>query len=159
MGFLSKGEIDSMIQDFEILIGSPEAQVVTLRWQSGHTGTFDDQYKRYVGGAPTYSTEASVKCLMRFLRETDIENMLPSNIDVKVGDAVFYFSAGYSDLSDKEDLRITHKDVYWYPYVPQPTVQELAGVPLGTDQMAQVLVCSRIKKSEPTDESGGGVTI
>jgi len=148
-----------MIKDFETLIGSPEAQTVTLGWLSGHTGTYDSQYRRYVGGTPVYTTETNVKCLMRLLRETDIETLPESNLDVKVGDPVFYFSHEYTDLSDKEDLRITHKGIHWYPFVPQPAVPALAGVPLGTDQMAQVLVCSRIRRTEPTDASGGGITI
>ncbi len=159
MGFLNQHEIDSMIGDFETLIGSPEAQVVTLRWQSGNTGVFDNQYKRYIGGVPVYATKTLVKCIVAFMREVDIETMPSNELDVKVGDAVFYFSHEYTDLSNKEDLRITHKNIEWYPYVPQPAVSELAGVPLGVDQMAQVLVCSRIKKTEPTDASGGGIVI
>ena len=158
MGFLTQNEINSMIKDMNNLLNAPEAQTTTLRWQSGHTGVWDAQYKRYVGGAPIYSSQSDVKCIVSFLRESDIEDLAEAHIDVKIGDAVFYFE-NTTDFSAKEDLRITHKNIQWYPTVPQPAPFELSGVPLGSSQMAVVLLCTRIKKIETTDGSGGGVVI
>ena len=158
MSFLSQGEINSMKKDMDNLLEAPEAQAVILRWQTSHTGTWDAQYKRYVGGAPVYTTQENVKCIVSFLRESDIEDLPDAHVDVKIGDAVFYFEYD-TDFSDKEDLRITHKGIYWYPSVPQPAPFELSGVPLGASQMAVVLYCTRIKKIETTDSSGGGIVI
>lgn len=158
MGFLSQNEINSMKKDMDNLLEAPEAQTVTLRWQTGHAGTWDSQYKKYIGGIPIYVTQENVKCIVSFLRESDIEDLPNAHVDVKIGDAVFYFEYD-TDFSNKEDLRIEHKDIYWYPVVPQPTAFELSGVPLGASQMAVILYCTRIKKIETTDSSGGGVVI
>ena len=158
MSFLTQGEINSMIKDMSNLLNAPEAQTAILRWQTGHTGTWDPQYKKYVGGAPVYSSQSDVKCIVSFLRESDVEDLAEAHIDVKVGDAVFYFDRN-TDFSAREDLRITHKGIYWYPVVPQPAPFELSGVPLGASQMAVILYCTRIKKIETTDGSGGGVVI
>jgi len=147
-----------MKKDFDNLLEAPEAQTATFRWRTGHTGTWDDQYKKYVGGAPVYSSQDNIKCIVSFLTESDIEDLPDAHVDVKVGDAIFYFEYD-TDLSDKEDLRITHKDIHWHPAVPQPAPFELSGVPLGASQMAVVLYCTRIKKIETTDSSGGGIVI
>lgn len=158
MSFLSQGEISRMKKDMDDLLGAPEAQTVTFRWRTGHTGTWDDEYKRYVGGAPVYVSQDNIKCIVSFLTESDIEDIMDARVDVKVGDAVFYFEYD-TDLSGKEDLRITHKGIYWYPIVPQPAPFEISGVPLGASQMATILFCTRIRKTETTDNSGGGVVI
>ena len=147
-----------MKNDMGNLLEAPEAQTVIFRWQTGHTGVWDAQYKRYVGGAPIYDEQDNIKCIVAFLTESDIEDMMDAHVDVKVGDAVFYFEYD-TDFSGKEDLRITHKGIYWYPVVPQPGAFEISGVPLGASQMATILYCTRIRKTETTDGSGGGITI
>lgn len=158
MSFLNQSEIDSMKKDMNDLLLAPEAQTVIFRWQTGQTGTWDAEYKRYVGGTPIYSSQSDVKCIVAFLTESDIEDLMEAHVDVKVGDAVFYFKHD-TDFSGKESLRIDHKGVYWYPVVPQPGVFEISGVPLGASQMATILFCTRIRKTETTDNSGGGVVI
>jgi len=158
VSFLSQNEINSMKKDMDNLLESPESQTVIFRWQTGHTGTWDDQYKRYVGGAPVYTTNDGIKCIVAFLTESNIETLIDAGIDVKIGDAIFYFEYD-TDLSGKEALRITHKGIYWYPIVPQPAPFEISGVPLGASQMATILYCTRIRRSETTDEAGGGITI
>jgi len=147
-----------MKKDWSDLLRSPEAQTVILRWRTGHTGTWDAQYKRYVGGAPVFTTQEDVKCIVSFLTESDIETLADAGVDVKIGDAVFYFGYG-EDFSGKEALIIVHKAIEWYPVVPQPAPFEISGVPLGADQMATILYCTRIRKTETTDGSGGGVVI
>lgn len=158
MGFLTQNEINRMKKDFDDLLEAPEAQTVTFRWRTGHTGAWDAEYKRYVGGAPIYASQDSIKCIVAFLTESDIEDMMDAHVDVKIGDAIFYFEYD-TDFSGKEALRITHKGIYWYPVVPQPAPFEISGVPLGASQMATILYCTRIRKTETTDSSGGGVVI
>ena len=158
MSFLSQAEINSMKKDMNDLLNAPEAQTVIFRWQTGHTGIWDDKYKKYIGGTPVYTSQDSIKCIVAFLTESDIESLMDAHVDVKVGDAVFYFEYD-TDFLGKEALRIEHKGIYWYPVVPQPASFEISGVPLGASQMATILYCTRIRKSEMTDNSGGGVVI
>ena len=158
MSYLSQREINGMKKDWSDLLQAPEAQTVFFVWRIGNTGTWDPTYKKYVGGAPIYDFTEDIKCIVSFLTESDIETLAVANVDLKIGDAVFYFARGM-DFSGKEALTIVHKTIEWYPIVPQPAPFEISGVPLGADQMATILFCTRIRKTETTDSSGGGVVI
>lgn len=136
MSFLNQEEIDSMIADFETLLASPEIPTVILMWDED--GVYSKPYDKWTGS--TAKTKADVSAVVNVISEADLKEIGGTN--VKAGDIAFFFSNA-EDL-DKRNLKIRFKSIDYKPVLPQPTLAENLLVPLGSSQMAQVILARRL---------------
>lgn len=90
--YLSATEINIMRRDFEQLLASPEATLVTLRYHSPQTTStsFDTVYKKPIQTLAANPTNANARCIHDVL---DVEKLkkYPGGF-MKEGESVFYFS-------------------------------------------------------------------
>ena len=142
-GFLSLNEITRMLADFDNLLASAEASTVTAAWITAHSEPYNDRYKQYPPtDVATWQTQ-DIKCIFQTITPTD-KAYIDAGI-LKVGDAILYIARNY-DLTGKEGLQFTFNVRVFYPKLSQPNFTDLLGVPLGNQQMCQVVACTQVQE-------------
>lgn len=148
-GFLSQQEIELIKSDFEDVLRSPEATLVTLRHRLPSSVLADDSFGIVDAGEGTITT-TSATCLQEIIIDTKHgtrnEGILAFGI-LTFGDCVFYFSKDTDlELGDYESLRIVAENVEWKP-IPKRfgAFYQYLNTRLGNDQVGQVVPCT-VKK-------------
>jgi hypothetical protein len=112
---LTGSDITGIFNTYQLIVmQSPASTTLTLRWVTGNSGVYDDDYKKYIPDDPTWNTTPpTVQGWHRDLTKEVAEQLGLG--EFKAGDKMFWLPYDCEYILSKNRLRIVHLGITWIP--------------------------------------------